>query len=381
MANSTSAAARAALLRRARLEHLLPEEVHELGESGLGVHGRIVHRRGPHPEERGHRDHLDVDIGPLQVTAVELDDAPPLGVEVDLGDHAEQPGAAFERQPHEAQLGQGQLLGGVGHEQHRVGQAEHAQREVALGRLEPAHPGRVDEREPGAEHPPVEPDLDRPDAGALTVARRVADIVADLLERDLGVLRLARAGRLPMDDHPGRIPEPDDRRDGGDDVVVDRADLGGQDGVDQRALALLVLAHDDDGQVALGHGRPGRVEPLDQVLAPAGRGRLAGAQQLELDPLAGIQVGRLGRWRIPRGVRRLCGHRCRMRGGTGDVHPLAGAPVQEGITLCTKGQSLGVAVAAPLAHDHRVDIRRWPSPRHSRLRQTLTKAPITNRRA
>ena len=86
------------------------------GKPDSGEHVVIV--GGGHPQERGHRKHGDVEPGGAQVLAVDLEDASPLRVQVGLGEHADGIRAAADRGAQELDLGAGELLRGVGDEDH-----------------------------------------------------------------------------------------------------------------------------------------------------------------------------------------------------------------------------------------------------------------------
>jgi hypothetical protein len=119
--------------RAALGHHRRAQELDQRRVARLGVHGVVDGGRRPHPQERRHRHHRDVQPGAGQVVAVELDDAPPLGVEVGLGDHAHDLGAPGAGRLQEADLGARQLLGGVGHEDEGLGQRHDPEDDAALG--------------------------------------------------------------------------------------------------------------------------------------------------------------------------------------------------------------------------------------------------------
>ena len=78
-------------------------------------------------------------------------------------------------------------------------------------------------------------------------------------------------------DHGGsRIGAPlDDRRNRGRDIVVDRADRGADDGVDEGAFALLELAHDEHPHMGVLESPLHAAEPLVQIGSSVGGGRPA----------------------------------------------------------------------------------------------------------
>jgi hypothetical protein len=82
-------------------------------------------------------------------------------------------------------------------------------------------------------------------------------------------------------DHGRAGAVPDDRGHGRGDVGVDRADVGAQQRVDQRALALLELADDGDRNIATGEAGAGLVEPGHQVGAAGLHGQPAHAVDVE----------------------------------------------------------------------------------------------------
>ena len=216
-----------------------------------------------------------------QVSPVELDDPPPLRVQVGLGDDACGDRAALQRLPQEVELGLGELLGRVAHEQHPVGRVERAESDDAVGGVEAADAGGVDQAEAGAQHPAGEPHLDRPQPARRSrdcpSRRRTAAIAStgDRLGQRLAVL----VGRIEIGGGAGGLGVADDRRHHRDLVRVHRADRRVQQRVDQSALAALELAHDGDADRALVDPLLRLVQRAGQVAAVPGGGQLAAPAQ------------------------------------------------------------------------------------------------------
>ena len=133
-----------------------------------------------------------------QVLAVELDDPPPVRVEVDLGHHDGGRRAPLDGGLQEGQLGRGQLLGGVGDEHDALGVAERAEGEEAVRGVQPADAGGVDQRQAGPQHPVRQTDLDHPVPFRVGRIGLLGDQQVDLAERALLLLdpgRRPRSGR------------------------------------------------------------------------------------------------------------------------------------------------------------------------------------------
>ena len=235
---------------------------------------------GAQPQERRDGDDRHVEPGLGEVARVQLDDPAPLAVQVGLGEHAEDRRAAFQGAAQEVDLGRGQLLRRVGDEEGRAGRGRRGQGEVALRGVEAADARGVDEGQAGAEQPAVEADLDAARCGlALGGRPALGDIAPELVERYGYRGERAVLGRnLQGDRRRGAVAQ--QGRHGGDDVGVDRADVGPQQGVDQGALALLELTHDRDGDVAGAQAVGGAAQALGQVAATVLGGQAAHAVQL-----------------------------------------------------------------------------------------------------
>ena len=135
---------------------------------------------------------------------------------------------------------------GVGDEEHRIGGGQRRDRRGVVHRREAADAGRVDELEPGRQQRHRQPELDELQTEVVVVVARLGAVlrpifVGDRRDDRLGPDVVRGCGRLRF---RGRSPA-DQRRDGGREVVVDRADVRVEQRVDQRALAHLELAGDD----------------------------------------------------------------------------------------------------------------------------------------
>jgi hypothetical protein len=92
---------------------------------------------------------------------VDSGDAPPFRVQVGLGQHAGRARAPAQCLLQKVELGFGELLGGVGDEEHPVRLVQRTQGDDAVRRIQAANAGGVDQAEAGPQDPPGEPDLDR----------------------------------------------------------------------------------------------------------------------------------------------------------------------------------------------------------------------------
>ncbi len=200
-------------------EHPLAQVADQLGEAGLGVELRVAVQDGVPAQGRRHREDLRVDPGRGEVPAVELDDAPPLGVQVGLRDHARDVRADRRGVGEELQLRRRVLLGGVGHEQHGVGRRQRGRRRRAVHRRQPADPGGVDDLQPAAQEGPGQPDLGVAPPLPVAGVALLADVVGELVARDPDALAVGPDQR----DVQG-LGVPHDGRHGRGDVVERRAD-------------------------------------------------------------------------------------------------------------------------------------------------------------
>ena len=206
--------------------------------------------------------------GRAQVLRVGRDDPAPLRVQVDARDRAEDHRAQRGGLREELDLGGPQLGSRIGDEHQHVRHGEGAQRDAGVRGGEPAaDAGRVHQHQPAGQQLAREPDLE----GARRRPRVPRGDRVELRRGDRGPA--GRSGALLVEHvrlepvavaHVGR-----DRR---GDVRVGGAHPGAQQRVDQRALALLELAADDD---PAGRVREPRLRHLDPRAAGRG-GRAAG---------------------------------------------------------------------------------------------------------
>jgi hypothetical protein len=82
------------------------------------------------------------------MTAIQLLDASPVRVEVDLREHARDVRRDAHRVAEELGLRLGVLLRGIRDEEHRVRRRQSRERRQRVRRVQSAHARRVDEREP-----------------------------------------------------------------------------------------------------------------------------------------------------------------------------------------------------------------------------------------
>ncbi len=176
-------------------------------------------------QRRGERKYRCLDPGPVQMPAVEVENASPFGVEVNLGQGADDDRAVLCRPAQEFQLRRGVLLAGVRDEHDRVGIGCGPQGRGGASVGEAAvHPGRVDDYQSGRQKFMRDADLH-------AATGRLVD-------------HGFRAGGRVLD-HCGHHGRPD---------RVDRADLQVQQRIDQRALSLLELT--DHHHLAGRRGQP-----------------------------------------------------------------------------------------------------------------------------
>ena len=149
---------------------------------------------------------------------------------------------------------------------------ERAERDQAVAGVEAADTGGVDQAQPGTQHQVRDRDLDHPQPAAVARVARLGDERSHLVDRNGDGRRVGLGlGRLDVRGHARALAVAHDGRDRGDDVGVDRADRGLQQGVDQRALAALELADDRDRDDLFGDLAAGLVEMGGQILAAAGQ--------------------------------------------------------------------------------------------------------------
>ena len=279
------------------VDDLVPQVRHEGREAGVFVQFAVRVLRRVQSHRRGDREDRDLRATQRrEVTPVEVEDLPPVRVEVRLGEHAGDVRTQALCLAQEVDLGRRQLLARVRDEQDQVRGRQDRHRRAVVPRPDATDARRVDEDQAAGEQragqldlrvrePPLVPGIGRlaHDLRDLEDLDRLADQL-DLLTG--GIRVIARAGSLrppAMDrlqrDLGGRVDQrrlraltvPDHRRHRGRDVVVDGADGGVHHRVDQQALALLELADDERPDALVGQP-PGRLgEPFDQV-GTVGRG-------------------------------------------------------------------------------------------------------------
>ena len=162
-----------------------------------------------------------------------------------------------------------------------------------MGGVEATDPGRVDQRDAALEERVRQADLDDLDPMAAVVAIGLGDpparfVGGDRLDPQLPIL-------APPHDGARLRRVADDRDRHRREIVVDRADIATDQGVDERALALLELADDAHDGVGPGQAFRDLVEALSEVVAPSTSGEFRGIRD---DPGDSGGIGRL------RGVRR-----------------------------------------------------------------------------
>ena len=198
---------------------------------------------------------------------------------------------------------------------------------AAVRRGEPADPGGVDQHQPGGEQLAGEAEADGGDLVGVGGGRRLRRVGRDVVEvqrpgRRGHVLGALGGRRRPQHDRGlgrGRVVHLD--RLGGGGVVVDRADRCVDERVDQRALALLELADDEDRAGRLLEAAPGGGHAGVEV------GPVAAAQQGAEGVDAGEARAR-GRWRARRSPARALPRRAAGRPGrkAGSAGSSRGAP-------------------------------------------------------
>ena len=209
-----------------------------------------------------------------EMALVDGHDPAPLRVDVHLGDRDQDRWSGLHGGRQEVQLGARQFGRGVGHEHERVGRRQEGEGRRGVRGVEATDPGRVDQRDAPLEERVRQPDLDDLDPVAAIVAVGLGDPAAgllgwDRLDEQLPVL-------APPDDRARLWRVADDRDRHRREVVVDRADVPTDQGVDERALALLELADDAHDGVGPGHPLGDLVEPLGEVVAAPPSGQLRG---------------------------------------------------------------------------------------------------------
>ncbi len=266
-------------------DDLAQQEADQLLEAGLGDQVHVLGAGGVQPQGRGDRVDRRVDPGARQVALVELDDPPPVRVQVGLRHHAADVRAQLHRRRQELQLGGGVLLRRVGHQHDGVRGRERGHRRGAVRRTEATDPGRVHQHQPGREQLARERHLGAGQPGLVARVAGLGHVVRELFDRHLRRLGALMLGAgLAYERHARLRAVFHQRRDGGGDVVVDRADRRVDQRVDELALALLELADDQDADVRVGETGAGGVQPLGEIGPFVGGGRLE-RQVDELDRL------------------------------------------------------------------------------------------------
>ncbi len=175
-------------------------------------------------EHDRHRQHLDRKARATEVTSVELDDASPRRLEVDLAHDLDDDWARGARRPQEVELRSTQLLRRVGDEQHRVGSRQRRDGRGVVDRGEPADAGRVHELHSRGEHRRGQSELDELQPEVVVVVPGLGAVVGAVVVGDrrhdrLGADAVGSSGRLGL----GCRCPPNQRRDRGRQVLVDRA--------------------------------------------------------------------------------------------------------------------------------------------------------------
>ena len=359
-------------LVRGRLDDVDAQPVEQRREARLLV--QLRQPQGPQPQERRHGHQRDVDPRGGEVLPVQLDDPPPLRVQVGLRDDADGGGTALERLAQELHLGSRQFLARVRHEDHPTCLAERTQRDHAVGRVQTSDPWRVDQSQPGAQEAVGQSHLDRAEpvppvrlGGLGHQMEQLLDVHGFLHRFGLGIV-----GRRQARDGRGRRTIPDHRRHRRDDVGVDGADVGLEQGVDQRALPALELSHDGDAQDLPGQPLADPCQMTPHVRPVLLRGEPPALVQCRHDPGQPCRR-RHHRLRDRRPVR----WRDRLRPRGADVSNNLSAPAW----LPVRG-SLAAAAGVPLRED--VLIREVPSARRCRpppaQRQVSPGRPLVPRR-
>ncbi len=234
--------------------------------AGLVVQGGVVVTCRPLAQHRRHGEHVDRQPGLVQRSPVGSDDVAPARIDVGLRldqQHPRAPGACGVQ---ERQLALAERLRRVADEQEHLGHAECGCGRRAVGRVEPADAGRVDDGETGLQQLARDRHLDRADTRSIPWVPLLGCALGDALDVD----RLARGRAVGGVVHDGRRDVgavANHRRDHGRHLVGDGAHRGVEQRVDERALALLELACHQDGELVVGDAGRGPVGPLGEVVA------------------------------------------------------------------------------------------------------------------
>ncbi len=224
--------------------HLGLEEFEQWWEAGFDVEVGVLGLHRVHPDARRNREDLGGDTGVVEVLAVDLQDLAPVRGPVDLRQHQRDVRAQRGGLLEEGQLVGGELLGGVGDHQQRVGLGDHAERGRGQRRGHAADARGVHQRETVLQHDARDADLAAGDRAA--VREGAVELFADLLDGHRQALQRRRpVRRFVLDEQGGRlVGVPDEGRHDGGDIVAGGTHRGVHDGVDQGAFALLRFAHD-----------------------------------------------------------------------------------------------------------------------------------------
>ncbi len=254
-------ASRGALLRRGH--DLVAEMRDQLGEPARLVERAILAGQRDRPEVARHGHDRDAHPCPLEVTAVQVDDPLPLGVQVDLrlGEHHRR--AQLDSASQEVDLRGRELRRGVRHEDQTVGEREEGECGGGMAGAEPTHAGRVDENESLGENGAGRRDLDPLDSLVVAGVAALGDPVVQRVDRNRAALVAVAA--VATDDSAGLLAVAHECDGGGRQIVVHRAHGLTEESVDERALPLLELAdHGDDRRGTLEAGSS-RSNPADEV--------------------------------------------------------------------------------------------------------------------
>ncbi len=202
----------------------IDSSVDRLVEHGVEGRAQCPESGALRRQRDGHRQHVDGEPRMGEMTAVELDDTSPRGLEVDLAHDLDHDRARGARCPQEVELGRAQLLRGVGDEQHRVGGRQRGDGRGVVDRREPADSGRVDELQARGKHRRGQSELDELEPAVVVVVPGLGAVVGAVVVGDhrhdqVGTDVVGSRGRLGL----GCRRPPDQRRNRGREVVVDRA--------------------------------------------------------------------------------------------------------------------------------------------------------------
>ena len=339
---------------------ILDERIGEAWEPALGLEARVAQLAGRRSEHGAEREWRLVHAHPGEVSLVERDDPAPLRVDVHLGDRDEDRRAGAPGAGQECELRAGQLGRRVGHEHEGVGRWQEGQGRRRVGGVQTAHPRRVDQRHATFEERIREAHLHHLDTArslvALGLRHPAIDVLGlDRLDDEVGAI-------APTDDGRGHGGIADDGHGDRCEVVVDRTHVAAEQGIDQRALALLELADDAHDRLGPPDSCRHRLEALGQIATTAGVGQPDCRRDDRVD---GLDLGRwirrdgrgVARRHGPVGHRRECTLRESSRGGALDSTLGQRRATEWQRMDYSLGIDLGTTYsAAATAHDDRVEI-------------------------